>query len=215
MTRTSFAGWPCTIARTVDVIGDSWTLLILRESFFFDARRFAEFQEWLGIPTNVLTARLKQLVAAGVLARHEAPAGRSSHEYRPTVKGAELWPVISAISAWGNRWVTDDRLEEIPLQHRACGAQVHHDRCPRCGIRPSLDEVGFEGGALRTVFADLLVRFAREDFGTARDADRVLLALRKLERSGCMDAEELQRLLAARRLNSDARGRIAALLDAG
>src|SRR5262245_25651233 len=119
------------MARTIDVVGDKWTLLILREAFFLGARRFADFEDGLAIPTNVLTNRLDQLLAEGVLAKVVAPLGRSRHEYRVTTKGAELFPVISAILGWGNRWTTDERLHQQPLCHRACGGQIDLDRCTR------------------------------------------------------------------------------------
>ena len=212
--KTSFAAWPCTIARSVGVMGDAWTLLILRESFFFGARRYADFAEGLPIPSNILSDRLKKLVADGVLAKREAPMGRSPHEYRPTAKGAELWPVVAAISAWGNRWVTDEDLGEIPLQHRTCGSRLDNDRCPWCAVRPDLNEVGFVPGPLLDVFAYLFARWARKDFAVSGNTTPAGVLIRKLDRAGCLDREELLRLLRERKVDKRATAQLVALLPA-
>lgn len=212
VSKTSFADWPCTIARSLGVMGDAWSLLILRESFFFGATRFAEFEDGLMIPTNVLASRLKSLVADGILAKHEVRSGRWQHEYRPTVKGAELWPVISAISAWGNRWITDDQLDEIPLQHRECGNRVYSDRCNRCARRLGLDEVGFEPGPLLVVFADLFAQWSREEFDPAGSTALAVTLMRKLARSGCLIEDELMKMLRARKISDAAVGQLRALM---
>lgn len=94
------------IDRAIEVVGDRWSLLILHEALFRGTTRFGEFNRALRIPTNILTRRLQALVEAGVFERVSAPQGRSLHEYRPTVKGQHLWPVLAAFLDWGTEWLT-------------------------------------------------------------------------------------------------------------
>jgi DNA-binding HxlR family transcriptional regulator len=102
MRRTSFADMSCSIARSLDVIGEWWTLLIVREAFF-GTRRFGEFQTHLGIAPNVLAQRLGRLVEHGVLeVTTESQSGRAL-DYRLTSKGRDLFPVIVALVQWGDR----------------------------------------------------------------------------------------------------------------
>ena len=93
---------PCPIARALDLIGEWWTLLILREAFA-NVRRFDDFQANLGIARNILAARLKSLVAAGILEKHPLPEeGARRVEYRLSAKGRALRPVLLALAEWGN-----------------------------------------------------------------------------------------------------------------
>jgi DNA-binding HxlR family transcriptional regulator len=92
----------CSIARALEQIGEWWTFLILREAFM-GTRRFDKFQRHLGIARNILSARLKKLVARGILERRVATGRRG--EYRLTEKGRELFPVMMALRQWGDRWV--------------------------------------------------------------------------------------------------------------
>jgi DNA-binding HxlR family transcriptional regulator len=102
--RTRFDDWDCSIARTVDMLGDWWTPLVVRTAFL-GARRFDEFQAALGIPRNVLTDRLRTLVDRGVLERRQYSERPPRSEYRLTEKGIELFPVIVSMMAWGDRWL--------------------------------------------------------------------------------------------------------------
>jgi DNA-binding HxlR family transcriptional regulator len=135
MRRTSFAAEPCPIARSLELVGDWWTLLILRDAIFFDVSRFEEFRRKLDIPTNVLSARLAALVEHGILERRDAPQGRSPHAYAVTTKGRELWPVIVSLAQWGHRWAgPSDELWDITWTHAECGAQLPAGRtCTGCG----------------------------------------------------------------------------------
>lgn len=102
MRRTSFSDMSCPIARSLDLIGEWWTLLIVREAFW-GTRRFGEFQTHLGIAPNVLTQRLTRLVEGGILeVTSESQIGRAL-EYRLTTKGLELMPILVALAQWGNR----------------------------------------------------------------------------------------------------------------
>ncbi|QKW54920.1 winged helix-turn-helix transcriptional regulator [Streptomyces buecherae] len=100
VTRTRFDDSDCPVARSVDAIGDWWSLLIVRDAFD-GSRRFGEFQRGLGVAKNILTARLRALVAGGVLASVPASDGSAYREYVLTPKGEALFPVIVALRQWG------------------------------------------------------------------------------------------------------------------
>ncbi|WP_372026596.1 helix-turn-helix domain-containing protein [Tistrella mobilis] len=123
----------CSIARTLSIIGDRWTLLILRECFM-RVRRFEYFQNRLGITRHVLADRLRKLVEAGLLVRVPYQERPLREEYRLTEKGLDIYPVLMSILSWGDRWRTDS--EGVPVLHRHldCG---HHFRpvvsCSECG----------------------------------------------------------------------------------
>jgi DNA-binding HxlR family transcriptional regulator len=118
----------CSVAGTLAVIGEKWSLLVLREAFF-GVRRFADFQRILGAPKAVLTERLATLVEAGVLARvpYQAEGERQRHEYRLTDKGRDLYPTLVALMQWGDRYLAEDAAPPLTLEHRDCGAAVHLD----------------------------------------------------------------------------------------
>jgi DNA-binding HxlR family transcriptional regulator len=103
MRRKSLTGAACPIARTLDVIGDWWSLLIVRD-VLRGRTRFSEIQKNLGVSRNILTRRLKDLVGRGVLELVPAADGSAYQEYRLTEKGRGLWPVIVALAQWGNEW---------------------------------------------------------------------------------------------------------------
>ncbi|MFF1692168.1 winged helix-turn-helix transcriptional regulator [Streptomyces sp. NPDC058257] len=100
VTRTRFDDSECPVARSVDAIGDWWSLLIVRDAFD-GSRRFGEFQRGLGVAKNILTARLRTLVAGGVLESVPASDGSAYREYVLTPKGKALFPVIVALRQWG------------------------------------------------------------------------------------------------------------------
>ncbi|MEU8542057.1 helix-turn-helix domain-containing protein [Streptomyces sp. NPDC048717] len=102
VTRTRFDDSDCPVARSVDAIGDWWSLLIIRDAFD-GSRRFGEFQRSLGVAKNILTARLRTLVAGGILTTVPASDGSAYREYVPTPKGEALFPVIVALRQWGER----------------------------------------------------------------------------------------------------------------
>lgn len=119
VSRTDTSQWPCPIARAVDVLGDSWNLLILRQAYAGN-RRFEQFQSSLGIGRAILARHLTQLVDEGLLDRVPYQVRPPRSEYRLTPKGRAAFPVIAALAAWGDEWMTspDGRLLEL-----------HHTRC--------------------------------------------------------------------------------------
>jgi DNA-binding HxlR family transcriptional regulator len=134
------SGWDrsqCSVAGTLAVVGEKWTLLVLREAFL-GVRRFADLQRVLGAPRAVLTDRLATLVAHGLLRRvpYQAPGERRRHEYRLTRKGLDLYPALVALLEWGDRYLAEgDGPTE--LRHRDCGASVRLELTCAAGHRLS------------------------------------------------------------------------------
>ena len=125
MSESSWDRSRCSVAGALAVIGEKWSLLVLREAFL-GVRRFAEFQRVLGAPRAVLTDRLATLVAAGVLDRvpYRAEGERQRHEYRLTDKGRDLYPTLVALMQWGDRHLAADGAPPLALKHADCGAAV-------------------------------------------------------------------------------------------
>lgn len=98
--RESLTDEPCPVARTLDIVGDRWSLLIVRDAFD-GARRFGDFQRSLGVARNILTDRLRKLVEAGVLHLQAASDGTAYQEYVLTAKGESLFPLVVALRQWG------------------------------------------------------------------------------------------------------------------
>ncbi len=111
----------CSIARTLDIVGEKWTLLVLREAFY-GVRRFADFHRAIGCARNILSARLRTLVDEGILTRepYQEPGRRHRFEYRLTEKGIGLFTALVALMHWGDRYVADDMGPAAILSHRDC-----------------------------------------------------------------------------------------------
>lgn len=124
---------PCSIARALGVVGERWTLLILRE-IFGGAARFDDLRGALGISRNVLSARLDGLVVDGVLEKVAYQDRPVRFEYRLTRKGRDLYPVLLSLLRWGDRWLTGDHPPPLTLIHRGCGKAVTPEMaCDHCG----------------------------------------------------------------------------------
>jgi DNA-binding HxlR family transcriptional regulator len=123
----------CSVARTLAVLGDRWTMLILRNAFL-GFRRFEEFQSQLGITRHVLAERLARLVDEGVVVRKPYQDRPLRFEYRLTEKGLDLYPLLLALTAWGDRWKDDGNGPPIVLRHRTCGHMTRPVTvCSECG----------------------------------------------------------------------------------
>jgi DNA-binding HxlR family transcriptional regulator len=120
----------CSVARTWSVIGERWTMMILRECFRGE-RRYDHFRTKLQLGSNVLNDRLRVLVTEGVLARVQYEDRPPRHEYRLTTKGADLYPVLVALMAWGDKYEND--VPPVRLIHRDCGhAAEPRMTCAHC-----------------------------------------------------------------------------------
>ena len=132
MQRTDFGKMHCSIARSMAVLAEPWTPLILRD-LLLGFTRFEEIRRNLEISTNVLTDRLAVLIAHGVVERVPSDAGPRRWEYRLTEKGKDLFAVVNALREWGDRWEAPDG-PPIELEHLTCGERVHSVlTCSHCG----------------------------------------------------------------------------------
>jgi DNA-binding HxlR family transcriptional regulator len=132
MKRTSFARWPCSVARTMDLLGDWWTPLVLRDAFA-GVRRFDAFQEGLGIARNTLADRLRRLVEEGLLEKRPYQTEPLRHENVLTDKGRDFFGVLLAMARWGDRWLADEAGPPITFHHDRCGHDTHAEVvCAHC-----------------------------------------------------------------------------------
>ena len=128
----------CALARSLEVVGERWTLLILRD-LFFGVRRFSDIQGHLDVPRAVLSARLARLVETGVVERR--PYGPGRDELLLTDNGRELWPIVHGLMQWGERHLVADGPVRL-FAHAACGTDLSpHGGCPSCGIEPPPEDV--------------------------------------------------------------------------
>lgn len=124
MKRTSFAHWPCSVARTMDLLGDRWTPLVLREAFC-GVRRFDGFQQGLRIARNTLSDRLRRLVDEGLLEKKLYTDEPPRYEYVLTEKGRDFYSVIVTMMRWGDTWLAGDEGVPVTLHHERCGQDAH------------------------------------------------------------------------------------------
>ena len=138
----------CSIGRTLDVIGEKWTVLILREAWY-GVTRFDDFHTILACPRNLLAKRLRKLVDAGVLQAtpYKVPGSRSRTEYRLTPKGSDLIPTILGMLEWGNAYLADPQGPAVLVKHRDCGGDVKLEmRCTIDRKIVGIDELEDERG---------------------------------------------------------------------
>jgi DNA-binding HxlR family transcriptional regulator len=136
----------CSVARALEVLGDRWTLLVIRDAFL-GVRRFDDFQRSLGIARNVLADRLGRLVDEGVLERRRYQERPERHEYRLTAKGLDLLPVTMSLMTWGDRYYAPAEGPPRVVRHRGCGGVVTgHMMCERCGAALGPGDVRAEPG---------------------------------------------------------------------
>ena len=132
MLKRSYDNQNCSIARTLELVGERWTLLIIRDALL-GRSRFDEFQESLGIARNVLTDRLHRLVEEGILERRRYSEHPPRDEYVLTEKGRDLYPVIIGLLRWGDRWTAGPEGPPLVLEHQNCGQEVMPILvCPTC-----------------------------------------------------------------------------------
>ncbi|MFD9030712.1 winged helix-turn-helix transcriptional regulator [Streptomyces sp. NPDC059567] len=115
----------CSVGRTLDVVGEKWSLLIVRDAFN-GVRRYEEFRRHIGLSEAVLADRLRKLTAAGILRAepYREPGTRTRSEYRLTPKGRDLWPVLLALKQWGDAHAADPEGPSLDIRHTGCGAPV-------------------------------------------------------------------------------------------
>jgi len=133
MQRTTFSDQHCSVARTLDIIGEWWTLLILRD-IFYGVHRFEALLEQLGISRKVLSQRLQRLVEEDILRKVAYQQSPRRYEYRLTAKGLDLLPVLLSVMRWGDRWLSEEGQAPVEFIHADCGEVVTPKlTCSHCG----------------------------------------------------------------------------------
>jgi DNA-binding HxlR family transcriptional regulator len=136
----SYDNQNCSIARALELVGDRWTILVIREAFL-GTRRFDDYQRNLGCARNVLTDRLNRLVDAGILRKVPYQDRPPRHEYRLTRRGVQLWPATMALMKWGDRHLAPDGPPTLVL-HKGCDGELDERlHCGRCGTELEPNEV--------------------------------------------------------------------------
>ncbi|MDE0779853.1 MAG: helix-turn-helix domain-containing protein [Alphaproteobacteria bacterium] len=131
MSRADLAENTCTVARAIELFGDAWMLMILRETFLGN-RRFDDLQRQTGASPHLLSRRLKRLQDIGVLRREAYSEHPARYDYLLTAMGRDLWPVIISIKSWGDKWLGEGP-HSINIQHKSCGhVVVPQMTCPAC-----------------------------------------------------------------------------------
>jgi len=132
MLGNDYPGQFCSVAKSLEVIGERWSLLIVRE-VMYGKRRFSQMQSSLGVARNVLSTRLARLIEEGILERRAYQESPPRYEYFLTEKGLDLWPALIALQGWGDRHSTGPEGPPMLLEHKGCGGRVS-DRgiCERC-----------------------------------------------------------------------------------
>ncbi|MEQ8252095.1 MAG: helix-turn-helix domain-containing protein [Oceanibaculum nanhaiense] len=164
MVRTDFSRMRCPVARSMEVLGERWAILVLREAYY-GTTRFDDFLRHLGIASNILSARLGKLVEHGVLDRVPAPEKGVRHEYRLTEKGRDFFPAYLALKRWGDRWMAGPEGPVIRLVEADTGREV--------AAPPLLDSTGKPLALenLRVLPGPGAGRAIRQRFGTDRFGD--------------------------------------------
>ena len=139
MKRRSFEDMNCSVAQALEIVGEWWTLLILRDAFV-GIRRFDDFQARLGISRNVLTTRLDALVDNGIMQRVQYSERPPRDEYRLTPKGRALWTVLHALREWGDEWVVGEDNASVVMLHNdhQSTTELH---CSQCGDKLGIRDV--------------------------------------------------------------------------
>lgn len=145
MLPRDYTGQNCSVARTLEVVGERWTLLILRDAMM-GVTRFETFQRRLGIAPNMLTKRLRALTDAGILERRPYSERPERHEYALTERGRELFPVVMGLMRWGDAHLSPRGAPAL-VRHAGCEGEVDgRGVCGACGAAVGVDEVTWHYG---------------------------------------------------------------------
>jgi DNA-binding HxlR family transcriptional regulator len=146
MLGRTYESQQCSVARTLELVGERWTLLIIRDAFL-GVRRFGDFARRLGVARNVLQDRLTRLVDEGVLEKVPYSERPLRHEYRLTAMGRDLWPVMVTLMQFGDRHLSEPEGVPLLVVHRNCGGELDDRRvCRRCGKPLELGDVEVHSG---------------------------------------------------------------------
>jgi DNA-binding HxlR family transcriptional regulator len=145
--RGRLANKQCSMARAMAVVGDRWSILILREAFY-GVKRFDEFEYYVGIAPNILSNRLKRLVDAGVLTRSPLPEHAGRYDYVLTEKGRDFFPAYLALKKWGDDWLAEAEGPQVVFRERGAGRAVEYPELRTAsGRRLRLEDVEVVAGS--------------------------------------------------------------------
>lgn len=134
MAKSDLAEMKCTVARSIALVGDQWTQMVLRE-LFLGSRRYDQLQRHTKISSHLLSVRLKTMESIGLVTKHIYSNHHGRFEYKLTEKGRDLWPVVIAFKSWGDKWLDlDNPQRQITLTHSTCGHTTNPIlTCSACG----------------------------------------------------------------------------------
>lgn len=162
----------CSMARAMAVVGDRWSILILREAYY-GTKRFDEFEYYIGVAPNILSNRLKRLVDAGIMQRVPLPEHSTRYEYVLTEKGRDFFPAYLALKRWGDNWLAEPEGPQVVFRERAAGREIEYPKLLAASGKPlRLEDVEVVAGAGA-------VAFNRARFGDATRAAASAARLRK------------------------------------
>ena len=162
----------CSVVRAMDLVGDRWSILILREAYY-GVKRFDELELYVGIAPNILSARLKKLVSAGIMKRVPLPEHSGRYEYVLTEKGRDFFPAYLALKKWGDDWLSDSAGPQVVFRDREAGRPIKYPEIRREDGEPlRLEDVEVVAGAGA-------VPFNRMRFGGTSRSARKAASLRK------------------------------------
>jgi DNA-binding HxlR family transcriptional regulator len=125
MKRSRSSNKECSVARAMEVVGDRWSILVLREAYY-GTRRFDEFQYYLGVAPNILSTRLKKFVDLGMMTRVPLPGHGGRYEYLLTKKGRDFFPTYLALKKWGDDWLAEPEGPQVVFKDRSSGRQIEY-----------------------------------------------------------------------------------------
>jgi len=135
------------MARAMEVVGDRWSILILREAYY-GVKRFDEFQYYVGVAPNILSTRLKRFVDAGIMTRAPLPEHAGRYEYLLTEKGRDFFPAYLALKKWGDDWLAEPAGPQVVFRERVAGRPIKYPALQTSGGKPlRLEDVEIVAGA--------------------------------------------------------------------
>src|SRR6516165_8765855 len=165
--QSRLANKECSMARAMEVIGDRWTILVLREAYY-GVTRFDEFEYYVGVAPNILSNRLKKLVDAGMMKRMPLPEHSGRYDYVLTEKGRDFFPVYLALKKWGDDWLAEPEGPQVIFRDRAAGREIEYPKLFAASGKPlRLEDVEVVAGSGA-------VAFNRVRFGSAARKDPIV-----------------------------------------
>lgn len=144
--QSRLANKECSMARAMEVVGDRWSILILREAYY-GVKRFDEFEYYVGVAPNILSARLKKFVDAGIMTRVPLPEHAGRYEYILTEKGRDFFPAYLALKKWGDDWLAEPAGPQVVFREHLTGRPIEYPELRASGGKPlRLEDVEIVAG---------------------------------------------------------------------